>query len=306
VAILAWVSATILAPDRPKRSAVALFALVALWPPTLHNLEKGQWSVPIAGLVALAFAAGRSGRSPVAGALVALAGSFKIVPLVIVLAFVSRERWRAVLAGAASCLVIVGVASMIVVGPAAWLDFVVASPVNARGWQTGLANTVSLWGSLARLLIGGPYATSMLEGEPLADGTLIARCVWALIAMGLVAATVRALGGARPKASPGASFAAWSSLAAILNPLGWTHTATWLVVPIAIGFASARAREDEAEKTALLAALVLLTLPRQTLFELAGPPPVTPAGGLFLAMHLVGALLVLAVTLRAARRERPD
>lgn len=302
IGVLAWVSATALAPDRPMRAALALFVAIALWPPTLHNLEKGQWSLLIAGLLALAFHVGQRGRSGVAGALVAIAGSFKIVPFVLLAAFVSRERWRRVALGAGITLAAIVGASLIVVGPAAWLDFFVASPVNARGWQTGLANTVSLWGMLARLLVGGPYAESMLGGSGLeGGGTAIARCVWAVLAGGLVIATLRAIGGLRQTPL---AFAAWSTLAVLLNPLGWTHTATWLVVPLAIVVGATRARSDETGTTALLAGLVLLTLPRQTLAELAGTVPVSPGGGLFLAAHLVGALIVLAIALRAARRER--
>jgi hypothetical protein len=293
VAVLAWVSADALAPERRVRLGLAAFVLIALWPPTLHNLEKGQWSVPIAGLLALAYALGQRGRARAAGALVALAGAFKIVPIVVVGALMSRERWRPVVIGAASMLAAVIALSMIVVGPAAWLDFFAASPVNAEGWQTGLANTVSIWGVLARLLIGGPYAIGLLE-----DGTLIARCVWIAIGGVLLAATLRAVGGFR--ATP-MSFAAWSTLAVLMNPLGWTHTATWLVVPMALILRALRERGDATGTTALGAALVLLTLPRQTLFELAGPPPVSPSDGLFLGAHVLGAGIVLALALRAAR-----
>ncbi len=71
VVALAWLAVSLLgiwAPGTaPPASRVALLTLaVALWPPTLYCLEKGQWSIWLAALLAAGFRsleAKRAGRS---------------------------------------------------------------------------------------------------------------------------------------------------------------------------------------------------------------------------------------------------
>jgi hypothetical protein len=86
----------------------------------------------------------------------------------------------------------------------------------------------------------------------------------------------------------------------LLGPLAWTHTATWLILPGALLLQEtlAAARRGQAASfplTGLSIALALLTIPRLSLFALAGPLPVGPLRGLALGAHAVGALLVFAV-----------
>ena len=307
IAVVAWIVTGVFVPEPRRRfpRVWPAFAALLLWPPVLHNLEKGQWSLPIAALLALAWVASRRGAQGRTGALIAAAGCFKITPAVVLVAFLARPgRWRA-LAGAAAATVGLVIASLAVMGPAYWGDFLDASRENAAGWQTAPANTMSLWGLASRLLIGGAFA------RPVLVSPVMARGLWLLGALPLVglAATVtwreaQRLPSDRVAGVPPRVFAVWSALAAMLGPLSWTHTATWLVLPGAlllreIGQTPSRSVPGG---LALLAALVLLTIPRLTLFALAGPLPVGPGRGLFLGVHLLGALLLFAAACLGAPR----
>lgn len=303
LAVLAWIVTGVFVPD-PRRRFIRVwpvFGALALWPPVLHNFEKGQWSLPIAALLALGWVAARQARAGRAGALIAAAGCFKLTPAIVLVALLRRSgRWRAVL-GAAGASTTLAAASVVVMGRDYWLDFIRSSGMNAAGWQTAPANTMSLWGVSSRLLIGGTFARPALVSPGAARGA------WAIAALSLLAVasavTWRDAGSARSKTVdiPGVSarvFAAWSALAAILGPLAWTHTAIWLVLPAALLLRQIDATSPSqatARKATLLVALALLTLPRLSLFALAGPLPVEPGRGLALGLHLLGALLIFAM-----------
>jgi len=311
VAVLAWIVTGVFVAD-PRRRFVRVWPVLAalvLWPPVLHNLEKGQWSVPIAALLALAWASSRRGGLGRAGALIAAAGCFKITPAIVVVGLLGRlGRWRA-LGGAAAATLALGIASVAVMGGAYWGDFLRWSGENTSGWQTAPANTMSLWGMTSRLLIGGAFARPALVSPAAARG------VWLLGASLLLVAAMVVTWRERPTSGPATQpgipvrvFAAWSALAVILGPLSWTHTATWLVLPGALLLreGSEAPSSPAAREVVLLAALPLLTIPRLSLFALAGPLPVAPWRGLILGAHLLGALLVFAAAcLRGPSRNAP-
>lgn len=303
LAVLAWIVTGVFVPPGEPRLAWALLAFTAmtLWPPVLHNLEKGQWSVPIAALLALAWAAAGRGWDRRAGALIAAAGCFKVMPFLLLGAFLARPgRWR-VLAGAAGATIVLVALSVIVVGPDAWRDFVAATGPNAAGWQTAPANTMSLWGAVARFAVGGPYA------RPFVTSAVTARIVWIIAAAALLVSAVRVTLRERNVNRQGppsaATWAAWSALVAILGPLSWTHASTWLILPAALLLRSRLLAGND--RPGLLGALaaggVLLTIPRLSLFALAGPWPASPLRGLALGLHLAGALIVFAVAWASSR-----
>lgn len=328
IAVVAWVIAeTVSAIGRTSSApnptlAIVIFLLLTLWPPVLHNIEKGQWSALIGGLLAGAWWARTRGHDRAAGALIALAGLFKIMPLLALLAFLGRpgRRRRDVLAGAAAMVVIAGIAAAAIVGPGAWQDFLRAAPRNTRGWQTGPGNTLSLWGALARLLIGGPFAQPLAAARRHPVVALWgARLLWgtAALAIATLAArltfranatmpTISQIHEVAPETQAGSrrhdaiAYAAWCTLAVILGPLSWTHTAIFLLVPLSL---LAAALEDTGRTARLLLAVaaVVLTVPRVTLFVAAGAVPVTPARGLLLALHLAAALAIFVVAMCAPR-----
>jgi hypothetical protein len=90
------------------------------------------------------------------------------------------------------------------------------------------------------------------------------------------------------------------ALPVVLNPLGWTHVAVMLLVPMAVAFRAGGPR------TRLVAAgaLVVLTIPRQSLVAWAGSMPLAPATGLVVGAHAFAAA-ALTVALLADGAARP-
>jgi hypothetical protein len=296
-----------------------LFLALTIWPPVLHNIEKGQWSLIVAGLLAASWWAFRKRRDRLAGALIAIAGAFKVMPLLVLMAFAGAPgpRRRKVLTGAATAVVVAVALSAATLGGHAWRSFFQSAPVNTSGWQTGPANTLSIWGALARFLVGGPFARPFVTT---ALGSWVARVAWGVAAVGLLAAATRltlrtnnhriAPGDTEP--APARSFAAWCALAVVLGPLSWSHAATLLVLPLAllVGVTergpsavvfgappgnTGPVRGPPIQHLILVAACVALTIPRMTLFAWAGPVPVSPGRGLLLSTHMAAALAILYV-----------
>ena len=329
IAVVAWVIAetipaigrTSSSPNPTPTLAIFIFVLLTLWPPVLHNIEKGQWSALIGGLLAGAWWARTRGHDRAAGALIALAGLFKIMPLLALLAFLGRpgRRRRDVLAGAVATVVIAGVASAAIVGPGAWQDFLRAAPLNTRGWQTGPGNTLSLWGALARLLIGGPFAQPLAAARRHPGVALWgARLLWstAALATATLAARLTLRGDGTlpttwqihevaPETHAGSlrhdaiAYAAWCTLAVILGPLSWSHTAIFLLLPLSL-LTSVLSGRRRAPRLLLAMAAVVLAVPRVTLFAIAGAVPVTPGGGLLLSLHLAAALTIFLAAVRTS------
>jgi hypothetical protein len=317
---VAWVAARALAVRDTRRAGIArattLFAALTIWPPVLHNIEKGQWSLIVAGLLAASWWAFTQRRERLAGALIAVAGAFKIMPLVVLVAFAgtAQPRRRKILIGAAGAFGVAVTLSAAILGRNAWFAFLRSAPINASGWQTGPANTLSIWGALARLLVGGPFARPALTA---AWSPWAARVAWGLIAVALIAAALRLTLGKNgrdrePYEDQGVtarSFAAWCALAVLLGPLSWSHAAISLALPLAL-LRGATASETLpaafhplaraslgpiALRLPLGAALVALTIPRMTLFACAGPVPVSPWRGLILSTHMAAALAIFCV-----------
>ena len=77
----------------------------------------------------------------------------------------------------------------------------------------------------------------------------------------------------------------------MLNPLAWTHSALFFLLPAVLVL---RATDRTAPRVGTGAALVLASLPRETLFTLAGPLPVSPARAPLLSLHAFAGLLLFA------------
>jgi hypothetical protein len=310
---LIWLAISLLglwAPGRrPRAGWVALLtAALALWPPALHCLEKGQWSIWMAALLAAGYRALERERPRRAGALFAVAAAVKATPIVLIGLLLARSR-RAAGAMLATLAGIVLLA-LAVGGLAPWRAFVVDTPRDVAAWATWLANTASMQGVYARLFTYGPFT------RPAVLAPLASRAAFAVTAIVLLAAAVIAGRGrvyARGRAGSGDRFgtvtgdraascwsAAWLALPVLLNPLGWSHVVVMLLAPLAVAF------RDGGPRTRLAAALCLaaLSIPRQRLMAWAGPTPVSPAPALVLGVHALAAIGVYLTLLAASRSRR--
>ncbi|HEY7371879.1 MAG TPA: glycosyltransferase 87 family protein [Polyangia bacterium] len=314
LARLAW----LLARLRPGRWPSPLLWLVLLlsWPPVLTNIELGQWSILLATMVAEAHRAHEEGRSGRAGAWLGAAAAMKLTPLVFLgflLGFLlgspvgspAPRRRRAPLAFAGALLL-----ACLIAFPFGrldpWVAFFRDAGKNTAGWQTFWHNTLSLNGLFARALVGGPFATPFVAAPRLARALLLAASAGLIGAAFLLGRPRRREPGPGGPAVEGCRFALWAVLAVVLNPLAWAHTAVILVLPAVLVL---RAADDDAlaprarrrVRALVAAALVALTVPKETLYLLVEPLPSPPLRGLLLSLHLGGALALLAAAALASR-----
>jgi hypothetical protein len=295
---LAWTLAALRRPDRPP--AAASFALIlvalALWPPVLHCLEKGQWSIWLAALLASGYRALERGRPGRAGALFGVAASVKATPVVVLVLLLARRR-RAAAVMLATMLAIALVATA-VDGVAPWRAFVADAPRDVAAWATWLANTASLQGVYARLFTDSPFTRPLVHAPGLSRGAFLVTSLALVAAAAIVGwrrGAVVGLGdGSRLDDRAAARWsAAWLTLPVLLNPLGWTHVVVMLLAPLVVALRDGGPRA----RAAAVASFAVLSIPRQRLMAWAGPMPVMPTSALVLGVHAVAAVILYVALL---------
>jgi hypothetical protein len=287
---LALMLSRIVAPNRSPRAVplgLLAFALLALWPPVLHDLAKGQWSILVATLVAAGWRALDRGQARTAGICLGLAAACKATPLLLLgYLWLRRRRAAGAMTATLAALVALSIARF---GCAPWRTWVAQARPNALAWQTWIASTASINGGVARLFTTSAFC------RPLIDSPAVAQALTLALAALLLGATAVATRVAAPSPHEDRRlFAAWTALVVLLNPLGWTHTAIVAIVALAL-------LVEDAPPAAITAVLVALTVPRETLAALAGPLPVSPARGLALSVHAAALLVLLGLSLRRAK-----
>jgi len=307
VVALGWLALSLLGIWRPeaapRASRVALLTLgLALWPPTLHCLEKGQWSIWLAALLAAGLRSFEAGRARRAGVAFGIAAALKVTPVVLLGFLLLRSRRVAV-----ALLVTGGVAVLIAlaaVGPAAWRVFFAESPHNVAVWAPWIANTASLDGVTARLMTLNPFS------RPLFVAPGLAAVAFGLTELALLAAAIGTVYRNRPAVSaafrqdrrgaPGPdlrALGAWLTLPVLLNPLGWSHVVLMLLAPLAVLVRGAGPRT----RVAGVLVLAALSIPRQRLAAWAGAIPVGPAASVLLGLHAFAGVALFVMLIGCTR-----
>ncbi|HVU51315.1 MAG TPA: glycosyltransferase family 87 protein [Polyangia bacterium] len=298
---LAWSLERIWSSGRPPAAwrFGLLAALLPFWPPALHCLEKGQWSIGLAALLAAGYRALERERATRAGALFSVAAALKATPVVRLGLLAARNR-------RAAAVMALGVAALALLataldGGAAWRAFFGGASLNAEVWATWLANTASLQGVFARLWTAGPFTRPLVVAPALSRGAFLATSAVLLAAAGAVSVgwlrrRARGEGDGRARACWSA---AWMALPVLLNPLGWTHVAVMLLVPIAVALRDGRA----GARVVAALALAALSIPRTSLVAWAGPLPLAPLPALAVGTHAFAAVaLYLALLVEGASK----
>jgi hypothetical protein len=288
---LGWLATSLIgiwtpgAPTPAGRVALLTLAL-ALWPPTLHCIEKGQWSIWLAALLAAGLRSFEAGRPRRSGALFGVAAALKVTPVVTLGFLLLRSRRTA-----AAMLATAGIAVLLslgAIGREAWRVFLAGAPGNAVVWAPWIANTASLDGIYARLLTSNPFS------QPLFAAPALARAAFTVTGLLLLAAAIGAAYRRRGAADSHARIlAAWLTLPVLLNPLGWSHVLLMLLAPLAV------LARDGSPRSRIAACLLLsiFTIPRQRLAAWAGSVPVSAPAGLLLGAHAIAAVALFAVLL---------
>jgi hypothetical protein len=186
---------------------------------------------------------------------------------------------------------------LIWIGMEAFPAFMRESQHNLPNWETFPSVMFSLHGALARLLIGSQWARPAVHAPAVVQWIEVpATLVLLLLA---VHATLRTAAGGRSPVEC-ASFSAWCVLLPILNPQSMGHNGLLLALPVVLTARSLVPDQRMWPKVAWAAGVVLVSVPRQTLWRLA-PAPVDPWKGLaVLALPMWGALLLFAVAVAIA------
>jgi hypothetical protein len=275
--------------------AILGFGALLMWPPVLYNLEKGQFSILIATLIALAWVWLSRRDSRAAGICLGLAAALKLFPALLGIYLLLRRRraamW-AVIAGAAATAL-----PLLWIGWRAIPEFVVHTRGNLSYWQTWPAVTYSLRGLAARMLIGSDWA------RPFARAPEAATVIVVIASAALVAVAIHATLRHRWRQdSDGVLFAVWSVLLLPLNPLAMGHNGVLLALPIVL-IGQALGGDPRAWARATWSAgCVLVSIPRQAIFE-AAPMPVSPWQSLaIVALPLWGTMLLFATGIAVLQR----
>jgi hypothetical protein len=283
-----------------QRRVLGFFGLLLLWPPVLYNLEKGQWSLLLAVLIALGWRSLVRGREREGGGLIGMAASVKVFPVLLGGYLLMRSRrafgWF-LIAGAVSTAV-----PLIWIGWAAFPAFVRESQHNLPNWEAFPSVMYSLHGALARLFVGGPWARPAMYAPALVRWIEVPATLALFILA--IAATWRAPRDYR-SAGARASFAAWCVLLAVINPQSMGHNGLFLALPFVLTARLLVLDGRRWPKLAWSAALVLTSIPRQTLWPVMAP--VGPVEGIaVIALPMWGALVLFAVAVAcAAESYRP-
>ena len=295
---LVFLFAVLLEAEAPVTGPMArwgIFALLLAWPPILYNLEKGQWSILLAVLLALAGRAIRHGRFRATAAWAATAASVKVFPVVMGLYFLARApRVVGWFVGTGVALTAL---PLLWIGPHAFAAFVRESGSNMPYWESFPLVMFSIHGVVARLFIGGKWAEPLIHA-PLA--ALLTEGVALITVLGLALwLTVQARRG---NVDDGLAFSSWLVLLPMVNPQSLGHNGVMLALPLMVIGRALISSSSDLFKWGWAVALVLVSVPKQTVWRLA-TPPVQPLEGLAVsALPTWGALLLFGITVVVAKR----
>lgn len=263
--------------------------LLLVWPPVLYNLEKGQWSILLAVLLALSWHYFARSNWPAAAGWAGAAAAVKVYPVVLGAYFLLRSARGVVwFAGVGLTLTVL---PLIQIGPGAFLDFLRESRTNMPYWESFPSVMFSIHGVFARLFKGGQWA------EPLTYAPVAAVIAEVVIVGSLLGiAGWIAILARQGRADHGLSLAAWLVLLPALNPQSLGHNGVLLALPIAVVGSTLTAGGRSWQRWSWAIAVVLISIPKQTVWSLA-PPPVGPFEGVaIVALPTWGTLLLFFVT----------
>ena len=275
---------------------VYLFVLLLAWPPVLYNLEKGQWSVLLAVLIACAWRALMRGQLRTGAMWAAAAAAVKVFPVVMGVYFLIRSV-RATAWFAATGLALTAI-PLLWIGFGAFGDFVRESRSNMPYWESFPLVMLSIHGAIARLLVGGKWA------HPLVYAPAAATAIEVMVLLALVGLAVWITWKAtRNDVDHALAFCAWVVLLPMLNPQSLGHNGVLLALPLVV-LARMLVRGGATwHGWGWAVGLTLVSLPKQTVWRYAAPPVGPLEGVAISALPTWGGLVLFAVTVGLARRE---
>jgi alpha-1,2-mannosyltransferase len=239
-------------PGLSRDAALALAALMLLFPPVLDHLIWGQNKMLVLLMFVLMLRWLERGRDAAAGLVLAFAALLRAFPLLLVAYLVLMRRWRAVgytILG----LAVGGVLTLAIAGVASTMSFVLAPTYLTEQWREALPGNIALGPTIARMfwyLFGLDLGTALRWTQKIT--TLGAE----LAVLGLaIKATVSRPTDGDPD---GRLFVLWMMTAILISPTSWFYYLVLLAIPMVR--LSAAAANDRTSARALWAGVACYTL----------------------------------------------
>jgi hypothetical protein len=285
-------------------SAWAIFpslALLMLCRPLVQQLFHGQLNLVLLLLITESWAMERSGRTGRAGALVGAATAIKVFPGFLVLYFLLRREWKALLVGACTLALLTAVTGA-VLGPETLVNYAWDVVPQLEKFRTSWFNA-SLVGFWTKLF--NP-ATLQEHVTPLWRSATAARAGILFSGMAVVAILAWSIKRATTRLQLDHAFGVAITGMLLLSPITWDYAFLLLLVPLAILVVDPPV--SEAGKLILVGAVASLWLWQKPICELTVPGGISrgiarPVHTLTVLSYPCYALLALLI-LSAARATR--
>jgi alpha-1,2-mannosyltransferase len=287
---------------RPPSWAIFPGIALLLVHPVLIQFHLGQLNLLLLLLITGSWAAGRSDRAGLAGALVGLATAIKLYPGLLLFHFACQRQWKSLVAGV-TALAGITLATMSVLGVDAYRSYWCDVLPRLGAWR-GAATAVSLPALGAKLF--DPGTKGLPRVVPLLRSPELACTVGAIGVAGVLVFMVLASRRARDEEQRDLAFGLALTGCILVAPLSWEHAFVLLALPLALLWI--RLPPVGNPRWAWWGLVLVLCLSQKELFRLTGPAEgaAVPWKTLtVLSVHLyavLGLLAWLLIRLTTAKR----
>lgn len=228
--------------------AVPVAAFVLTSNSLAQQVNQAQLNLLLLLIITLTWLAIRREQWEWAGALIAIGASIKVIPGFLVLYFLARRQWTAVLWFAGSLVAIAAFTSGIL-GWEAYRDYLVEAVPRVGGFRDWWPNA-SIMGFFAKLLDG-----SSGHGIPLMHAPLVAKGAAALCMLAVAGLVARQAAAAEDESAQDRAFATCVVAMVLVSPVAWDHYFLMLLLPFAVLWKQAPSRLQRGLIAALAIAL---------------------------------------------------
>jgi glycosyl transferase family 87 len=209
--------------DRRMAWVIAAFAL--MYPPLADHFAYAQAQIVMLLMLILMMRCLETRRDGVAGLILAMAAALRVFPSLFVIYFAVLRRWRALMYTLLG-LVIIGIVTVFLTGPAIVEGFVAATISRAGENATSRPYDVSLSAFITRLF----WYTFGYTLSPAVNLVRLAvvGCAEAAVLILALRATTRAHFN---QDRDGRAYMIWVVTAVVLSPVAWIHYMVLLVLP---------------------------------------------------------------------------
>jgi hypothetical protein len=207
------------------------YVLVLVCGPLNHHMYEGQINLMVLLLIVGAWTADRSGRQATAGLLLGAAAAIKLFPALLFLYFALRRRWRPIVFGLIS-VILLTLLTVGTLGSSAYRDYMLAGMRAPLEWRSNWGNVslLALWSKLFDpVLIPGLSSTI-----PVVQSSVLSQCLTLACNAAVVIFLCRAVLRARSRSQCDLAFAMFVPAMILISPVAWDHYFVLLLLPLVL------------------------------------------------------------------------